>query len=66
MFRDSTSLITYFTIIIHSIFLLSVLYYIVSFPSIPIVARDLIHCQPLYFKAAKGFLPISAGVAIFP
>jgi hypothetical protein len=38
MFRDSTSLITYFTTIVHSIFLLSVLYYIVSFLSIPIVA----------------------------
>ena len=66
MFRDSISLITYFTIIIYSIFLLLVLYYIVSFPSIPIVSQDLIYCQLLYFKVAKGFLPISTGVIIFP
>ena len=66
IFRDSTSLITYFTIIIYGIFLLLVLYYIVSFPSIPIVAQDLIYCQPLYFKAAKGFLLISAGIILFP
>ena len=38
IFRDFTSLITYFTIIIYGIFLLLVLYYIVSFPSTPIVA----------------------------
>jgi len=44
MFRDSISLITYFTIIIYGIFLLLVLYYMVSFPFIPIVAWDLIYC----------------------
>jgi len=38
MFRDSIYLITYFTIIIYGMFLLLVLYYIVSFPSILIVA----------------------------
>ena len=66
MFRDSISLITYFTTIVHGIFLLLVLYYIVSFPSIPIVAQDLIYYQPLYFKAAKGFSPISTGIILFP
>ena len=47
-------------------FLLLVLYYIVSFPSIPIVSQDLIYCQPLYFKAAKDFLLISIGIILFP
>ncbi|XTI85819.1 MFS general substrate transporter [Cenococcum geophilum] len=63
MFRDSISLITYFTIIIYSIFLLLVLYYIVSFPSIPIVARDLIYCQLLYFKVSISLVS-SLGLGI--